>query len=131
MLGAEPDSGLDHRALGITSEPFHIGIDLAWADTRNGKTNESGVVMLGPTGRVLEAGWCVGLAETVAWLEVHATEDVRLFVDAPLVVENATGQRLCERQVGQRYWRSPSKRARMAIIRMIAATALGTSSRAA
>jgi predicted RNase H-like nuclease len=28
-----------------------------------------------------------------------------MFVDAPLVVANETGQRLCETQVGQRYGR--------------------------
>ena len=87
-----------------SSTAFHIGLDLAWADKENGKSNESGIVMLGPTGRVEAAGWCVGVEEAIHWLERHAPQDARLFVDAPLVVENATGQRLCEKQVGQRYW---------------------------
>jgi hypothetical protein len=35
----------------------------------------------------------------------HATDAAVLFVDAPLVVLNADKQRLCEKQVGQRYGR--------------------------
>ena len=52
--------------------------DLAWADKRIGKTNESGVVKIGPTGGVREAGWCVRLAETLAWLEdiTNALDDI-------------------------------------------------------
>ena len=84
---------------------FHIGIDLAWANKHKKTTNESGIVMLGPTGSVVEAGWTVGPEETLDWLDRYAPPNAHLFVDAPLVVANATGQRLCEKQVGQRYWR--------------------------
>ena len=77
---------------------FYVGIDLAWK-----KTNESGVVMLDPAGNVTCAGWTVGVDSTVAWLDKHAPVDALLFVDAPLVVNNKTGQRLCEKQVSQRY----------------------------
>ena len=63
--------------------------------------------MLAPDGTIVHACWCVGLAQTLEWLGRNAPkdEDVRLFVDAPLVVRNATGQRRCEKQVGQRYAR--------------------------
>ncbi len=84
---------------------FHIGIDLAWAEKAGGKTNESGIVMLDPAGKVVAAGWTVGIDETVAWLDYHVLSDALLFVDAPLVVNNDNGQRLCEKQVGQRYGR--------------------------
>ena len=84
---------------------FHIGVDLAWADKAKKTANESGIVMLSPSGHVEAAGWVVGLDETMAWLDCHAPTDALLFVDAPLVVNNATGQRLCEKQVGQRYGR--------------------------
>ena len=84
---------------------FHIGIDLAWADTSRRKTNESGIVMLDPAGNVAAADWTVGVDETMAWLDIHAPGDALLFVDAPLVVNNESGQRPCERQVGQRYAR--------------------------
>ena len=81
-----------------------VGVDLAWADDGDRKPNESGVVMLDPNGTVVRAGWTVGVAETVAWLRKNAPANALLFVDAPLVVNNETGQRLCEKQVGQRYW---------------------------
>ena len=84
---------------------FHIGLDLAWADKAKKKTNESGIVMLRPTGHVEAADWVIGLDETMAWLDCYAPANALLFVDAPLVVNNVTGQRLCEKQVGQRYWR--------------------------
>ena len=61
--------------------------------------------MLDPVGNVAVAGWTVGVDDIVAWLDLHAPGDSLLFVDAPLVVNNHTGQRACEKQVGQRYGR--------------------------
>ena len=61
------------------------------------------IVMLDPAGNVAAAGWTVGVDATVAWLDNHAPVDAILFVDAPLVVNNETGQRRCEKQVGQLY----------------------------
>jgi predicted RNase H-like nuclease len=59
-----------------------------------------------PSGVVLDAGWTRGWAETADWVRsVAGAGPAVLFVDAPLVVDNATGQRVCERQVGQRYGR--------------------------
>ncbi|MYE24353.1 MAG: DUF429 domain-containing protein [Gammaproteobacteria bacterium] len=83
--------------------PHFIGIDLAWAE--KSKPNESGAVMLDQAGTVVHAGWVVGVEEVLDWLDRHAPADALLFVDAPLVVNNAGGQRLCEKEVGQRYWR--------------------------
>ncbi|HEY3507017.1 MAG TPA: DUF429 domain-containing protein [Actinocatenispora sp.] len=83
----------------------YLGVDLAWADGA-GRVNETGVAALDAAGTVLAAGWTRGVAETVDWIERHARdEDTVLFVDAPLLVDNPRGQRLCERQVGQRYGR--------------------------
>ena len=82
-----------------------IGIDLAWADDGDRKPNESGVVMLDHKGAVVSAGWTVGVSDTVAWLHENAPANALLFVDAPLIVNNESGQRLCEKQVGQRYGR--------------------------
>ena len=83
-----------------------IGIDLAW-DAGSGKkaANESGVLILDAQGTIVQAGWTVGVDETVNWLEKHAPDEAHLFVDAPLVVNNTFGQRLCEKQVGQCYGR--------------------------
>ena len=82
----------------------YLGVDLAWSDST--RARETGVAALESDGRVVAAGWTVGVAETVAWLEQHADGEARAFVDAPLLVLNQPRtQRLCEKQVGQRYGR--------------------------
>jgi predicted RNase H-like nuclease len=85
----------------------YLGVDLAWREDRPGlRANETGVAAIDARGQVLDAGWCRGVAETVAWADATAGGgDAVMFVDAPLVVRNETGQRLCETQVGQRYGR--------------------------
>jgi predicted RNase H-like nuclease len=84
-----------------------LGVDLAWSEGRDGRPpNESGLAVLDLDGRVLDAGWRCGIENTAEWIESRAgTESALLFVDAPLVVSNPTGQRSCETQVGQRYGR--------------------------
>lgn len=82
-----------------------LGVDLAWGEgdaTR--AANETGVAALDGHGNVLDAGWTIGCAATADWIEGWAGDDTLLFVDAPLIVDNATGQRLCETEVGRRYW---------------------------
>jgi len=80
-----------------------LGVDLAWADATS--VNETGVVALDPDGTVVAAGWTTGVDETVAWINAHLTDSTVLFADAPLVVLNQSKQRLCEKEVGQRYGR--------------------------
>jgi predicted RNase H-like nuclease len=80
-----------------------VGVDLAWADSA--VANETGVVALDEDGTVVAAGWTAGVAATMAWLEANAGEEAITFIDAPLVVLNERKQRLCEKQVGQRYGR--------------------------
>ena len=63
------------------------------------------VVVAESDGTIVAAGWTTGVEETFAWANTHATDAAMLFVDAPLVVLNADKQRLCEKQVGQRYGR--------------------------
>lgn len=83
-----------------------LGVDLAWGEGTDTRTaNETGVVALDLTGRVTDAGWTCGIDETLGWMTSVAKADTLAMVDAPLVVTNATGQRLCEKQVGQRYGR--------------------------
>ncbi|MDA0170538.1 DUF429 domain-containing protein [Solirubrobacter taibaiensis] len=83
-----------------------MGVDLAWGEGSQTKpANRSGVVALEPDGRITAAGWTVGLDETVEWIEANAAAHTLLFVDAPLLVDNPDGQRLAEKQVGQRYGR--------------------------
>ena len=78
-----------------------IGIDLAWGDV-----NETGVIAVASDGSVVAADWTRGVDETLAWTQAHSETDTMLMVDAPLVVANSSGQRRCEREVGQRYGRS-------------------------
>lgn len=81
-----------------------LGIDLAWrVETIERPANRSGVVALDADGRIIDGGWTIGLQQTCGWIQQHATSDTRVFIDAPLVVPNATGMRECEREVGQRY----------------------------
>ncbi len=84
----------------------YLGVDLAWREDQAGRrANETGVAAIESGGRIVDAGWTVGVEETLAWVNAAAGDDAVLFVDAPLVVRNETGQRLCETQVGQRYGR--------------------------
>ncbi len=83
-----------------------LGIDLAWVDsTATAPANETGVIAVDPDGSIVDAGWTVGVDETVSWMLAHAADDTLAMIDAPLVVTNQSGQRLCEKQVGQRYGR--------------------------
>ena len=84
----------------------YLGVDLAWGEgTAQKAPADTGVVVLDADGRVVDAGWTCGIGETLAWVEENAGTNALLFVDAPLVVNNVTGQRLCETQTGQRYGR--------------------------
>jgi predicted RNase H-like nuclease len=80
-----------------------LGVDLAWADTT--VANETGVVAADPDGTIVAAGWTTGVEETIAWADTYGAAAAMLFVDAPLLVLNPDRQRLCEKQVGQRYGR--------------------------
>lgn len=84
-----------------------LGIDLAWREgSADLAANESGVALIDAEGQVLDCGWARGVEETIHWADHTAgPADALMFVDAPLVVGNETGQRLCETQVGQRYGR--------------------------
>jgi predicted RNase H-like nuclease len=85
----------------------YLGVDLAWREDRADlPANETGVAAIDARGQILDAGWRRGVDEAVIWADAVADgQDAVMFVDAPLVVRNETGQRLCETQVGQRYGR--------------------------
>ncbi len=84
-----------------------IGVDLAWGGSNPDKEhNETGVVVVDESGRVLDAGWTRGVDATAQWIQTRAGDGgCVVMVDAPLVVDNDTKQRVCEREVGQRYGR--------------------------
>lgn len=82
----------------------YYGIDLAWGEgSANKRASETGVVCLRDDGRILDAGWTVGIDETVRWIMETIEVGDTVAIDAPLVVINPSGMRDCERQVGQRY----------------------------
>jgi predicted RNase H-like nuclease len=98
-LGAGTGQRCDHGAMRV------LGVDLAWGEGNATKAaNETGVVALDVNGNVLDAGWTIGSAATADWIHGCAGDEALLFIDAPLIVDNATGQRLCETEVGRRYW---------------------------
>jgi predicted RNase H-like nuclease len=79
-----------------------IGLDLVWRENLPGRVaNETGVAVLDSDGRVIDAGWTRRLHETVNRTVTAAGPSALLFIDAPLVLDNPSGQRPCETQVGQ------------------------------
>ena len=83
-----------------------LGVDLAWAEGSASKpANESGLACIDESGRVIDAGWARGTDAVMAWIDSLWEPGAVLAVDAPLVVENPTGMRLCERETGSRYGR--------------------------
>lgn len=75
-------------------------MDLAWA-----ATNRTGAAAVDEAGRLLASG-CVGSDDDIAsWLAALGTPPRVVAVDAPLIVPNATGQRVAERLIGQAYGR--------------------------
>ena len=113
----EPEDADAHGCLRCTTKavrynfcvagPRFIGVDLAWREgSADVVANETGVAVVGSDGRILDAGWTRGVEQTISWADTAAGDsDAVLFADAPLVVGNESGQRLCETQVGQRYGR--------------------------
>ena len=83
-----------------------LGVDLAWSEGDGfSAPNESGVVAADSDGTIAAAGWTRGIEATIDWIETHSTANTLVMIDAPLVVTNDVGQRLCDKQVGQRYGR--------------------------
>jgi predicted RNase H-like nuclease len=71
-----------------------VGVDLAW-----GERNATGLCALTADGAVLESSRAAGDDEICAWLDPHVGGDVLVGLDAPLIVDNPTGQRRCEREL--------------------------------
>ncbi|HYJ89264.1 MAG TPA: DUF429 domain-containing protein [Pyrinomonadaceae bacterium] len=80
-----------------------IGIDLAWRSERNpsgaatlaGNRSGSQLVVVSPPLRSTDA--------VFEFVRLHATEETVVAVDAPMVIVNDTGQRICETLIGKRY----------------------------
>lgn len=88
---------------GQPSSVIFLGVDLAWgAGSAAQSANETGLVALQLNGDIADAGWARGVDETLTWIS-RFSGHVVMAVDAPLVVDNDSGQRVCERDVGRRY----------------------------
>jgi predicted RNase H-like nuclease len=90
----------------VTGTRF-IGVDLAWREgSADLVANETGVAVIDADGRVLDAAWKRGVEQTIAWWTAQPqTAMLSCSSTRRSRVRNETGQRLCEKQVGQRYWR--------------------------
>jgi len=76
----------------------YLGIDLAWAQRAR-----TGLAALDHTGRLVASASVVSDDEIAAFVATHAPGPVVVAIDAPLVVPNATGQRVAERALGDVY----------------------------
>lgn len=87
-------------------DPFtFIGIDLAWRSDRN---HTGAAVLRGDRGGAELTGVSDSIrtiAEVQAFVKTHAGASTVIAIDAPLIIENATGQRPCETAVGKEYGR--------------------------
>src|SRR5215216_5257850 len=68
-----------------------IGVDAAWGGQRDRPCRSR------PVGQICDAAWAIGVSDVAAWICEHADQQTLVFIDAPLVVRNLTGQRLCEK----------------------------------
>ncbi len=104
---------------------LYLGIDLAWGEGSATKVaNETGLAALDTDGMIVAAGWARGIDAVVEWVtstlaergestgtregasgETRTSTGCIIGVDAPVVIPNATGMRLAERQVGMGYGR--------------------------
>ncbi|CAQ01267.1 DUF429 domain-containing protein [Clavibacter sepedonicus] len=83
-----------------------LGIDLAWAEgTATRPARETGLACIDASGRVLDLTTARGIDEVVAWVARWEDPGAVAAVDGPLVVANATGSRLAEKEVASRYGR--------------------------
>lgn len=75
-----------------------VGLDLAW-----GKKNRTGIAVVDSDGRLVlvDAAW--GDAEIVDVIAPYVDGDCLVAIDAPLIVQNATGQRLAESELNAVY----------------------------
>jgi predicted RNase H-like nuclease len=87
----------------MSSHTTFIGVDLAWKSDKN----HSGVVIAHGSVDGMELIACSNdlarLEDVLEYVIAHTTENTVLAIDAPLVISNQTGQRPCEKLIGQRF----------------------------
>jgi predicted RNase H-like nuclease len=70
---------------------YFVGLDLAWGERR-----PSGVATLAADGRLVDIAAAHDDASIAARLRPYTRGDCVVAIDAPLIVTNKTGQRMCE-----------------------------------
>jgi len=79
---------------------YYVGLDLAW-----GQRQPSGVAVLDDAGRLVHVSAHTDDADILAALEPFTTGEVVVGIDAPLVVENQTGNRPAETALNKDFHR--------------------------
>lgn len=81
-----------------------FAVDLSWREGHaDPVASETGVAVVDGDGQILDACWTRGVEQTIGWADSAAGDgDAVLFADAPLVVRDVPGQRVCQTQAGQR-----------------------------
>jgi len=75
-----------------------VGVDLAW-----GQKNLTGLAVLDTTGRLLAATQAKADDEIIDWLTPWTTGPCLVAIDAPIIVNNPTGNRPCESLVNRHF----------------------------
>ena len=70
---------------------YLVGLDLAW-----GEKNQSGVAVIEPDGRLAHVGVAPDDAGIIDAVARYTRDECLVAIDAPLIVNNATGHRPCE-----------------------------------
>ncbi len=81
---------------------------------------------------IFDVGWTRGVDDALAWADAAAGGgDALMFVDAPHVIRNDAGQRLCETEVGQRCgrWKVSANTTNTGSPRLAGVTFLGLAQR--
>jgi len=93
--------GLDLGIGAMKESMAFIGVDMAWKIDGN----HSGVAVLEGNARgarlVAHSDGLLSQEAIIEYIKTHAKRNTVLAIDASLIVNNATGQRACERLIGQ------------------------------
>jgi predicted RNase H-like nuclease len=77
-----------------------VGLDLAWGDK-----NQTGVAAIGGDGRLLHVGVAHDDESIATAVAPYVQDECLVAIDAPLIVNNPTGYRLCETALNQDFQR--------------------------
>lgn len=83
-----------------TPAMYFVGLDLAW-----GQRKLSGIAVIDDAGKLVHAGHATDDASIRAALQPFVEDECLVAIDAPLVVENATGQRPAEKALNADFGR--------------------------